>query len=134
MVKLSNIATDSAKQQNGVWFPFVADMELLIAAAVSPEWRKYVRETLRPRRKEYRAGRIKEAEMRRLMAPGVAKHLLKGWRGYEDDSGSAVPYSAEHAEQLLLREDLSHLYDFVVQKSRDYGNFVQLELEEDLGN
>jgi len=135
MVKLSQIAVDPQKQAAGVWVPFFGDMELLIASAKSPEFSAFVRETLRPLKKEYRGGKIKEKQMRELMAPGVAKHLLRGWRGYtEDDGKTERPYSVEHATELLLRADLAHMYDFVVKQSREFGNFLQQELEDDLGN
>jgi hypothetical protein len=135
MVKLKQIALDAEKQSGGVWVPYLGDSELLIASSASPEFRAYVRETLRPHRKEFRAGKIKEDRMRELMAAGFGRFILRGWRNInEDDDITPIPHTTEKATELLLRTDLRHLYDFVVEKSREYGNYVQASLEDDLGN
>lgn len=134
MVKLKQIALDSEKQVNGTWVSYLGDAELLIASSASPEFRAFVRETIRPHRKEFKANRIKEDRMRELMAPGFGRFLLRGWRNITEDDGTAIQYTPEKATELLMREDLRHLYDFVVVKSREYGNYVQETLEDDLGN
>ena len=135
MVKIGQIAVDESKQVDGVWVSYIGDSELLIASYASPEFRAYVRQTLRPYKKEFKAGKLKEEKMRELMAPGFAQFLLRGWRNInEDDDVTPIEYSVQRATEFLLRKDMRHLYDFVVTKSRDYGNFVQRELEDDLGN
>lgn len=139
MARLSNIIADASKQANGVWLEFEADVELLIGSAFRQEFKAYVKKTMREltsqRRAQNKPKKVPESELRIAIIPGVVKYLLLGWRNIEEEDGKTpMQYTEERAAELLAREDLEHVYDFVITKSKERGIFMQRELDEDLGN
>lgn len=66
----------------------------------------------------------------KLMAEILAKTVLKGWTGIEED-GVALPYSVENAQRLLLIKDFRAL---VLEKANDFSLYRSAVEEDVSGN
>lgn len=64
----------------------------------------------------------------------VAKMLLVGWWGFQEDDGTELQYSLKRAIELFLDPSYSDFYEVVVSYCRQRDLFVQRRTETDLGN
>jgi len=109
MVKLKSIAVDPKAESEGVWLEYVAGFKVKVASTATRAFRDAMEAAMLPYRELIRADQGKEKgerkftdEMRtQVLREVVAKHVLVGWEGLEDDDGQPLPYSPERALELL---------------------------------
>jgi hypothetical protein len=114
MATINGIAADPQRESDGVWVRFPGtDLQLRIARSGRMAFLRHVRRLLTA---HGGAGEeeLDERQMRDVIAPAVAAHLLRDWRNLQDDQGHAVGYSVPRAQELLQRHDLDELYTFVL--------------------
>jgi len=114
------------------WFEYVEEVELLIASSGCPEFKQAARAAFKPHRRRLRAGQITDKEKEDIVKSAAAEHLLRGWRGLEDDSDESLEYSPAVALELFVDPELYDLYDFVLEKAGDWQEYLK-ELQEEAG-
>ena len=115
MAKLGEIKTDMDKAQQGVWQPYILDIELLIASINNPKYKQERSRLIKPHQRRIRSGEMSAEKVLEILKPAVAKHLLLDWKNIEDDNGQPIPYSPEKVLELFNDPTLSDLYDFVLE-------------------
>lgn len=134
MAKLNEIEADLDGEMNGVWIPFVLDIEVLIARARAPKFL----EALRKIKKRARAQNLDVEQMieedPKMMAPLVARHILKGWKNLDGEDGSPIEFSEEKALEILLNPKYIDFYIFVIRESNNAAIFANRKKQEAAGN
>lgn len=125
-VKLTDLMVDKEKMEKGTWkdfipFPGVA-VRLLVASNNNIIYLKAVAACIREHLKEFREDVTGQAE-NEIVKPAVAKHILLGWEGIDDDQGKPISYSYEAALGILNTPELFHLYEFVRVQANIAMNF-----------
>lgn len=105
-VKLKALRLDTDKESNGIWREFVPGLEFKVARSGNAAYRAEAAKVLAPYAGRGSSG-PRDIEMQPVLAPVMAKHILKGWRGLEDESGAEIVYSPEKAKEIL--EDPAHI-------------------------
>jgi hypothetical protein len=136
-VKLSTLVSDKEKTTSGVWCEFCEGLDFKIARMNNPEFRKYVSNLSRGsnRNSLRRIQRGDTEATLELTLKAMAKHILVGWRGLEDDEGNEIPYSSQKAEEIL--KDSQEVYEFVELNAMDAELFKKEDDEnaaKNLGN
>ena len=127
MVQLSEVAADLGKESDGVWVPYAKGIEFKIARLRNPAYRKALRRVV----KERRGAPIEDAdESIELLAPLIARHILKDWKNVTDSDGEAIPYDPDRGAKSLLEPENLDMYDFIVQAANTAAWFEQEQLEE----
>lgn len=130
-MKLSKLKVDSDLFDNGKWvgrevFPHFEDLRLHVCAMESREARKVRNELLRALPREQRVNLPPDVEYK-LDAQILARAVLKGWEGLEDENGPLI-FTPEYAERVLADPDWRAFKDFVISAAI----FVQAEASVDL--
>lgn len=101
-MKLSRLAVDTDKSENGIWreIGHGSGFEVRIARANNSKFRAAVeREVLNIVRNSSGMPGAEEQSDATLRA--FCAHIVLDWRGLEDDEGNAIPYSPETAYKIL---------------------------------
>lgn len=118
MARIADFRIDTELEVKGRWVPWRGDIRLLIASSGGTEYEQAVRDV---RRKQAVAGvdldNMPPRQVRALMAPAAAKHLLLGWENMEAEDGVPMAYSEAGARKLLADPAYYHLLDFVLAQS-----------------
>jgi hypothetical protein len=130
MAKLTDIMTDVKKAEGGVWFPYDAGIELLIASTKTPEFRKARAKLLKPFERRIRSKSMSSEEVINALKPAYAKHVLVGWRNLEDDKSKPLVYSYEKALEFFNNPALSAFFDFVLECADDDSRFRVESIED----
>lgn len=115
MVKLSQVTLDKERQTEGVWSPdpWGHGFEFLIASSDSPDFRRAASEAVRLRDDP----KTTDKDVQDALTRAVAKHILKGWRGLEDDSDAPIPYSFERSCDYMGLPQFAHFRSWVESAS-----------------
>lgn len=130
MANLKQLKTDPSLREEGVEFHFALDVYLRIRPMPNPEFSAYVRK----QSKGFRRGNVDPDVAEGLSIDGVARHVLVGWTGLEDDDGELLECTLENRLKILKDPDLRELTDFIVTVASDLSNFRAEELEADAKN
>jgi hypothetical protein len=122
-------ALDQAKEQDGIWVELGAGIRIKVARVDNPAYTKALNKALAPYRHALRAGTLDDDTFKAVMARVVANTILVGWEGL-DYHGEPLPYSAKHAEMLLLDPQLKPFYERVLQIANDQEAY-RLQQEEE---
>ena len=127
MVQLSEVAADLDKERDGVWMPFSRGIEFKIARLRTPGYIKALRRVA----KERRGAPVEHADDAiDILAPLLARHILKDWKNVTDAEGKDIPYTEARGEAALLEPENLDMYDFVVSTANEAAWFEQEHLEE----
>lgn len=136
MAKLSKLKQDTDALAGGRWFPWTADVELLIRPLDCEAYQTRLRELQKPHERLMRAApdsdMAREAS-RKAVRRAVAECILIGWKNLEGDDGP-IEYSADVAEDLFSDPALQHLYRMVVNTAADETAFLAADEADDSGN
>lgn len=124
MVRISKSRTSLAPK----WFPFIEDWELCIASSACPEFKKACREVFKTRRTHL--NQMSDEAKEKLIVKAAAAHLLKDWRGAEDDDGEPIPYAVERGVEMFEDPEYHHVYEFVLTTAGDWQQHLK-ELQEE---
>ena len=137
MATLQDLMVDKEKMEKGVWKDFVpfygVSVRLLIASSNNPEYIKEVGKLIRENLKAIRGDNTGKVEQESIK-PAVARYLLLGWEGIDDDKGSPIPYSYDAALSILGTPELYHLYDYVRIQAEITANFRKKDFEDAVKN
>ena len=131
-MKLSTIAVDTDKAENGIWKELVVGMgfECLIARHNNSRFRAEIERRVvdisRDKNREPTAAEYSEATLRSLCSK-----VLLNWRGLEDDDDQPIPYSPEKAYEILSDPEYADLRDAVEEIS---GSQKEYRRVQNLGN
>jgi len=129
MADIKVVKTDMEKAEKGVWVPFESGIELCIASANSPEFRKARSRVMKQFTRRIRSKSVNPDEVLEALKPVYAKHILVGWKNIEED-GQEVSYSANKALEYFRDPSLSIFFDFVLEASGDDETFRMEDFEE----
>lgn len=130
MASLKQIAGNPEKEKEGIWTNYRdTDFALKIARVSNPDFDQHRRALIKPHRHRSSRGMLTEKEAGKIIAPAVAKHLVKDWRNLEDD-GKAIPYSEQKCLEMLCDDKFYDLYEFILQVAND-GEAYRFELEQE---
>lgn len=101
MANISSLKIDTKKEVEGVEFDYFEDIKLKVARFDNPAFTKFMRASLKPHQQAIRDDQLSEVVAERIYHEGLAKHVLVGWTGITDESGTPVPYSYEKAFEYL---------------------------------
>lgn len=128
-LRISKIKTDLAAETNGVWVPYEGGSRLLIARIGNPEYEQAVLKLSEP----YGQGFRQDADaMRQVTREAMARHILLGWEGIEDDDGVSIPYSFETALKFLT--EYRDFYRHVMTEAMNRENFRVKQRQDVVGN
>lgn len=107
--------------------------EILIARSggKNTEYDKEVERIGRKNQTAIRVKAINNVQIKNLLKPVYAKHVVKGWKNIKFND-QFVEYSPEVCEQIF--NDLPDFYDFIIEQSNDHNLFRQANLDAALGN
>lgn len=108
MVKLNSLRADLVAERDGVWsaYPNEPELELKIASSSSRAFRDALEKAMEPYVDLIRAGKIENDKRTSIVQEVAAEHLVRDWRGVEDDDGNPEPYSVKACVALL--QDPAH--------------------------
>lgn len=131
-MKLSQLAVDTGKSEDGVWFeyPHFEGVSFLIARMGNSSFSDY----LQKHRKLSRTLRSDSEMMDTLTKKAVAETVLLNWRGIEDDNGEPLQYTPEIGFETFQNESMQPVYSFILQSASDMEAFQVEEEQEDTGN
>lgn len=136
MAKLSEYKQSTAALEGGRWFPWMADIELLIRPLDNEDYQARLRELQKPNERLMRAAPdsdMARKATREAVRKAAAECVLVGWRNVEDENGP-VEYSPAKALELFQSAEFAHLYRFVVTTAGDERSFLAADEEDDQGN
>ncbi len=120
MADLNKFRVDAKKSAEGVWTPWLEDIELLIARQGNPKFQEFIQaERSQPKRKMTERD---EADW------AYANTILLGWKNVEID-GKKVPYSPKKAFELLQDPELADFRLFVIVNAQASERFRKEALE-----
>jgi hypothetical protein len=126
---LKMFALDQEKESEGIWVELGAGIRIRVARMDNPAYTKTLSKALAPYRHALRANTMDDETFHAIMARVVGKTILVGWEGL-DYKGEALPYSAKHAEMLLLDPQLKPFYERVLRIANDQEAY-RLQQEEE---
>lgn len=119
MAKLGKIQVDPDKQNNGVWVPYVLDIEVKVARMGNREYEADVRRASKPYTKGFRADKIPDSILEKITMKAVSKWIIKDWRGLEDDKGKKIPFSQKKALEFFEDDQYRDFYKFILSTAND---------------
>ena len=129
MVKLSAIKTNPDLENKGVWVEWELGVQLLIARIGNKAFDEMMRRLSEPHLKTIRAD-AGDKKMEDITKKALAKHILLGGKGIEDDDGKALKYTPEQALTFFNDDSLRDLYKFVLITANESARY-RAELDED---
>jgi hypothetical protein len=132
--KLSGIKTDPTKETSGVWFPVGNGARVLVARITSPKYEEYLRKLGKPYGRAIRAGQIDNEAIEEITKKALAKHILLGWEGLENEDGTPIEYSLETAYKILTDPEYKDFYRMILDFAQDAEAFRNDAREEAAGN
>jgi len=135
MAKLRDHASDLDLENQGVWVPWRAGIQLRIARAGRKAHNECVQRLGRAHRGLIRMDTPEaRAKVTEVTHRAAAESLLLDWKNVEDDDGNPLPYTAEVGYRYLSDEAFRDLYEFVTVTANDATVYLQDLREDALGN
>lgn len=116
-MKLSSLKTDTATIEQGRWVKDIPDMgglELKVRGLGNTDYRRLMDKKVEavPRAKKVRG--LDTAERDRVVSECLHEAILIDWKGLTDDNDEPLPYTKEHAFQLLTDPDFARFRGAVI--------------------
>lgn len=134
MVKLSELRSDLKAERDGVWSTYVPGFDLLIASTATREFEDALRKAMEPWAEAARAGKLTDEIRDATVRDVYAEHVVRDWRGYDDDAGQPVPYSKAAAAELLKDPAMHRLWSWVQTVAGSEARYRVKAKEKALGN
>ena len=116
-MKISDLAVDPDRQENGAWvddIPDVQGLRLKVRGAWNSDWRRlYQRLYDAVPRKKKAGGRLDPDENDAILTKCLLNCCLLDWDGLEDKEGKPIPYSKEKAHEYLTDPGLRRFRESV---------------------
>lgn len=112
--KIDNAAVQSL---DGEWqgdLPELGDIAVLVRGLNNKQYRLLFEAKVRALPPSKRKnGAVDPLERDRITGEAMVEHVLRDWRGLEDDSGNPIPYSKDQAKIFLTDPDYQKFRDGV---------------------
>lgn len=123
---LSNIATDTEKEKQGVLRRFPGhDVQFRIASLATPAFTKYLRAAYAPLTKKQRENPDVTDP---ILQEGMARHILLGWEGELKNNGQVLKNDLETRRLILAN---SRLRNWISEESAEHDNYLAKAAEEE---
>jgi len=119
MAKLTSIKLDMKKVNEGIWFLFMADIEVLVARKPNSVYLEKLECLMEPHMQNIRNGKFTQAQDRELTIEAVVGTVLLNWKNIEDDRGKTIPFSVAEALAILSDPSFEDFYNFILQCAHD---------------
>lgn len=139
MAKLSQVQQDVDAVENGRWFPWIYDVEILIRAAASDRFQDRLEELKRdhPHARAIEAApesdQAKDA-VHECTLQAAAEELIGGWRNLLEDDGSPIECTVERRVAMAKDKRWQHLFKFVLNRATADRNFLAVTEKHDAKN
>lgn len=100
---IERFATDSTLENEGVWVEAGSGLRLKIARLNNAAYEEELRKLGKPYVRQIRLGTMSNDVLETLNVKAVARHVLKGWEGLEDESGNEIKFTPQQAEDILIK-------------------------------
>ena len=137
-MKLSSLQVDPAAIEAGQWvdnIPELEDLALKVRGVENEAWKRRRAALLKaiPRNRR-RDGTLSIEDSDRISATLLLDTCLLDWKGIEDETGAAIPYSKEMAHDLLFKPENRKFRDAVLFAASLVGEQAAEDEKADLGN
>jgi hypothetical protein len=124
-------ATNEHLEEKGVWHEIGDGAKVLVARNNNKNHAEELKRLIAPYRRQIQMNKLPDEVYKKISIEAMAKTILLGWVGFEDDNGKELKYSIEAATDLLTR-----LPDFrnVITSFSDEMDAYQQEAEEGAEN
>lgn len=155
---LSNFRVEPASLKEASVIPFGEDSSISILQFKNRDFLNYFSRLQKPHLKAIEDDTADESLTRSLLARAMAEKMVVSWTNlrlpwdmfqeefpaiakkvkgadkFKDDDKVAIPYSKEHCFQVLNHENYDEFRGWIVIQSRARSNFLDGDMESDLGN
>lgn len=121
MANLTALRVDPVSSEDGIWVPWVEDIELLIARQGSTKFTEYIQKHAQDDKKF-------DDDEKYATNMTYAHTILLGWKNIQID-GEEVLYSPETAYEFLSDPELIDFRNFVIITSASVAAFRKDKLE-----
>lgn len=131
-MKLSKLALDLNKDDDGVEFDFGEGLRIWIARARNPQHVDAQERYMRPHKFKIQKGvDLPEDLSNKLLGCIVADGLIRHWDGLEDDKGNPIPYDPRKARDFMCDPQFQELRNQIMSIANEAKLFYQEEQEKD---
>ncbi len=124
MAKLSQVKQSKKKETEGVWIHWEQGIQLKIARAGNPLFKKISEDFGATNRALNEKGKP-EVPFSALEMDLLCRSTLLDWRNVEDDNGKPIPYTPEEGQRILSDSAYEDLKDFILRQSVKRQNFLE---------
>lgn len=119
MVNLSKVKLDTTAVDGGVWKSdkWGLGFRLLIASGRNRAFVSVMREAARVRDRD-------EAAYQRTYSEALARHILKGWEGFDGEDGKPLPYSYAQSLEFMTSPDFAHIREMVDETAGETAEYL----------
>lgn len=137
-MKMSDMAVDPDRQENGAWVDDIPEMEglrLKVRGSNNADWRRLQSRLIEavPRKKRL-GGRLDPDEQDKIMSSCLLNCCLLDWDGLEDDDNKPLPFSKAMAQKLITEPQYRRFRDGVVWASSIVAENLAVDQDDTSGN
>lgn len=137
-MKITELAVDADRAENGAWvddIPEVEGLRLKVRGTNNKDWRKLQAKLMDVvPRKQRIGGRIDPEQQDAIISKCLLNACLLDWAGLENDDGTQIPYSKQMAEKLLTDPQYRRFRDSVIWAASVVAEHTESDKEEISGN
>jgi hypothetical protein len=138
-MKLSSLATDLVKEDQGVWVTYPGtDVEFKIARFGNTLFETKRTQIMRAAKERLKAdgltGELPDDKMRELILPAVSECIILDWKNLDDDNGLPIVCSKEAVVRLFSRRELRDVYAWILNESQKRDNYRAEVVADAVGN
>jgi len=130
MTNLARLATNPDAEIQGVWIPWVMDIELCIARIGNPKFDAFMSDLVEPFVViPGQAPNLSEEMKEKFVREATANCVLLDWRNVTNEDGSIRPYTPEEGIKLFEDPAYRDMYKFVVSQANSFSNYAAQKAE-----
>lgn len=126
-IDINELAMDLDTAREGKWVTYKgSDFELKIASTKSNRlFDKHRRSLLKGKRHRSSQANMSERDAKLLIAPAVANHVVKDWRGLSEN-GVDSPYSSSKCLEMISDDRFIDLFEFIMEVATDGDEYLSM--------
>ena len=128
-MELSKLAIDFKKASGGIWADYTDEVKFLIAKKPNPKFDQELATLIEPYLASIASGTFDDALDKLITVKAVAKTVLLGWEGLEEN-GEPYEYSYENCVKILSDPNYSDVYRFVLTISHSSEKYRVVTVED----
>ncbi len=122
-LNIAKYATDSSKEENGVWQEWDDEVSFCIRRISSDKSQKAREEAEKPHKIKARNGTLSDDTNQEIAIYQLAYGVLADWKGLadvaEDGTVTEIPFSPAKALEILSDDQYKDVRNFILQTSLD---------------